>query len=75
MDATKITESIVGGLKNSPGMLTIVVLNIAMLAVLVFFMRDISASAKANRDQLLEMVSRCLGHDGVLDKQDKTDKQ
>jgi hypothetical protein len=67
----EVAKDIAEGLKTSPALLAMVVLNGAMLVVLWYFMRDITQSVQTTRNQLLEMVSRCLGHDGVLDKQDR----
>jgi hypothetical protein len=67
--AGQAAESVIAGLKQQPALLAIVVLNVIMIGSLFWFQSGVNEAVKSTRDQLMQMVSRCLGHDGREDRQ------
>jgi hypothetical protein len=56
----RLAGDVVSGLKQNPAILAIVVLNLIAIGAGVWFMREVSANARATTGQLLTMMERCL---------------
>lgn len=65
----QVAESIIGGFKGQPALLAIIVLNVLMMGGIFWFLHGVNDAVRQNRDQLMQMISRCLDHDGREDRQ------
>jgi hypothetical protein len=61
----EVASDVVSGLRSSPGLLAIVVLNAIAIGVGVWFLRGVVDDARTGREQLMGMVERmvdsCIG--------------
>jgi hypothetical protein len=56
----QVASDVIGGLRNQPALLAVVVLNVIAIGMAVWFLRDLTESAREFRTQLIDIISKCL---------------
>jgi hypothetical protein len=64
--AGQAATDIIGGLKQNPALLAIVVLNVLAVAIGVWFLSKIADNAERQREHLFKILETCLQRQGQL---------
>ncbi len=56
----QVATDVVGGLKNQPALLAIVVLNVVMIVVAAWFLHQLAGAARENRESIIKLLDKCM---------------
>ena len=65
----KAASDVVAGLKNSPALLSLVVLNVVGLALAMWFLTQLLTASHEHRDKMLALIEKCMSHQGLTNYQ------